>query len=121
MEEWRCDATGSRRRVHREYVDVVARFGRDGGIDPVAVLWRDGRSFTVDEVLERGAFGAETRGRRQARYRVRFGRHETDLWLERRSAVPAMGEVESLRWWVFAYDQTKPGHAPADVSGRDAL
>lgn len=112
MEEWRTDAAGARRRVHREYVDVVARFGRDGDIDPVFVLWRDGRTFHVDEVLERGAFGAETRGRRQARYRVRMGRHETDLWLERRSAVPAVGEAASLRWWVFAYDKTKPGHAP---------
>lgn len=117
--EYRTEESGERRRVHREYVDVVARFGRDGGIDPVAVLWRDGRSFWVDEVLERGAFGAETRGRRQARYRVRFGGHETDLWLERRDAVPAVGEAASLRWWVFAYDRTKPGTAPADDDAGD--
>lgn len=113
--EYRTNPGGARCRVHREYVDVVARFGRDGQVDPVAVLWRDGRSFVVDEVLERGTFGADTRGRRQARYRVRFGGHETDLWLERRDAVPAVGEEESLRWWVFAYDQTKPGHAPEET------
>lgn len=116
MVEYRTDAAGTRRRVHREYVDVVVRFGRDGTIEPVAVCWRDGRSFVVDEVLEAGTFGAESRGRSQARYRVRFGNHETDLYLERKSAIPAIGEAASLRWWVFAYDQTKHGHKEPDDS-----
>lgn len=105
--------SGERRRIHREYVDVVARFGRDGAIEPVCVAWRDGRSFPIDEVLEAGRFGAEAGGRQMARYRVRLGRHETDLYLERRGAQPALGTDESLRWWVYAYDQVKPGHAPA--------
>ena len=64
------------------------------------------RSRRGVEVTEEGTFGAETRGRRQACYHVRFGGHETELYLERRSAVPAMGLPEELRWWVFAYDQT---------------
>ena len=55
--------SGERRRIHREYVDVVARFGRDGAIEPVCVAWRDGRSFPIDEVLEAGRFGAEAGGR----------------------------------------------------------
>lgn len=109
MIEYATDATGARRRVHKEYVDVITRVGRDGSFDPVCVCWRDGRRFVVDEILEVGAFGAETRGRKQARYRVRFGNHETDLYLEQREAVPAVGSAESLRWWVFAYDQTMPG------------
>ena len=54
---------GERRRVHREYVDVVARFGRDGSIDPVCVVWRDGRSFPIDEVLEAGSFGTLIHGK----------------------------------------------------------
>ena len=89
--------SGERRRIHREYVDVVARFGRDGAIEPVCVAWRDGRSFPIDEVLEAGRFGAEAGGRQ----------------MERRGAQPALGTDESLRWWVYAYDQVKPGHAPA--------
>lgn len=35
--------SGERRRVHREYVDVYCRMGRDGQILPVRVLWRDAR------------------------------------------------------------------------------
>ena len=96
-------------RRHREYVDVVARFGRDGSIDPVCVMWRDGRSFPVDEVTEAGGFGALVRGTQTARYRVRFGRHETDLYLERRAARPDISEPERLRWWVSARDQVLPG------------
>ncbi|WP_270573713.1 hypothetical protein [Candidatus Collinsella stercoripullorum] len=103
---------GERRRVHREYVDVVARFGRDGAIEPVCVVWKDGRSFPIDEVLEPGSFGAMARGRQTARYRVRLGRHETDLYLERLAARPEVGEPEALRWWVNAFDQVKQGHAP---------
>lgn len=87
--------------------------GRDGTVEPVTVSWRDGRSFSVDEVLEAGEFGTEARGVRQARYRVRFGGHETELYLERRSAVPALGKPESLRWWVFAYDRALSAGASA--------
>lgn len=105
------------RRVHREYVDVVARFARDGAIDPVCVMWRDGRSFPIDEVVERGAFGVRPEGRQTARYRVRFGRHETCLYLERmqRASAPdrSPDTSETLRWWVYAFDQTKPGAAVA--------
>ena len=54
---------------------------------------------------------AMARGRQTARYRVRMGRHETDLFLERREPVPALDEPERLLWWVNAYDQVRPGTA----------
>ena len=99
-------------RRHREYVDVVVRFGRDGAIEPLCVSWRDGRSFVIDEVLETGAFGTSMRGIQTARYRIRFGSHETDLYLERRAPRPEVSEPERLRWWVNARDLTKPGKRP---------
>ena len=90
---------GEPRRVHREYVDVVARFSRGGQVEPVAVQWRDGRSFFVDEILGREPFGGTERGKSSERYRVRT------------AAVPALGAPEALRWWVYAYDcaQSKEG------------
>lgn len=107
--EWRTGASGPRKRVHRMYVDVLVRLGRDGTLDPVAILWPDGRRFVVDEVLERGVFGAEVQGRGQARWRVRFGGHETELWLERRRPQTPREGVPSLRWWVYAYDDAADG------------
>ena len=77
--EYVTTTSGERRRVHREYVDVYARFGRDGAIEPVCVMWKDGRSFRVDEVMETGGFGALVRGRQTARYRVRFEALADDL------------------------------------------
>ena len=74
--EYVTTTSGERRRVHREYVDVYCRMGRDGTILPVRALWLAGRSFPVDEVVEAGGFGAVARGRQTARYRVRMGRHE---------------------------------------------
>lgn len=105
--EYRSSTYGTKRRVHREYVDVYARFGRDGAIEPVCIMWKDGRSFRVDEVIDAGGFGTMSRGRQTARYRVRFGRHETDLYLEHREANPALGADEQLLWWVYAHDVTK--------------
>ena len=65
--EYRSSTYGTRRRVHREYVDVYARFGRDGAIEPVCIMWKDGRSFRVDEVIDAGGFGTMSRGRQTAR------------------------------------------------------
>lgn len=105
--EYITTADGTTRRVHREYVGVVVRFERDGSIEPVTVCWKDGRSFPVDEVLTREPFGPAVKGRQNVRYRVRFGGHETSLFLERTAAGPGSpGEGPGqLRWWVYAYDQ----------------
>lgn len=92
------------RRVHREYVGVIACFERDGSIMPIKILWKDGRSFPVDEVMEAGSFGHMYHGRQTARYRIRLGSHETELYLEKRVTKPGIGNPETLRWWVYAYD-----------------
>ena len=45
------------RRVHRETVDVLARFGRDGRLEPCVVVLKDCRAFRIDEVLMASEFG----------------------------------------------------------------
>lgn len=102
--DFKTTTEGAVRRVHREYVGVVACFDRDGTIMPVTVFWKDGRCFPIDEVMEASPFGGMCRGRQTARYRIRFGSHETDLYLEKRAAKPSIGDPETLRWWVYAYD-----------------
>lgn len=48
------------RRVHRETVDVLARFGRDGRLEPCVVVLKDCRAFRIDEVLMASARRAST-------------------------------------------------------------
>lgn len=98
-----------RRRVHKMYVDVVVRVNDEGRVDPLAVCWPDGRCFRIDEIMARGTFGAPVRGVSNARFRVRFGGHETDLHCERREGVAAMGQPDIDRWWVYARDVTRSG------------
>lgn len=111
--EYKTDSEGLRRRVHRENVDVIVHVRKDGSIEPVMVIWRDGRSFVIDEILEMGEFGEKVRGRKTACYRIRFGNHETELYLERREARPEVSQAEAERWWVYAYDAPRGGRTPA--------
>ena len=104
MEHYRV-RDGVQRRIHKEYVDVVAHFTKGGSFEPIAVCWKDGRTFPIDEILEIGAFGPPKHGKREMRYRIRFGGHETELYLERRDGRPMTSEPETLRWWVFAFDR----------------
>lgn len=110
---------GKRNRVHKLYVDVVMRLTDEGRADPLAVLWPDGRTFRIDEILQRGYFGPAVRATQTARFRVRFGGHETDLFLEKRAGVERMGVPETLRWWVYAIDSTRPGSAPDEEPRRE--
>lgn len=75
------------------YVNVVLHMSDEGRIDPLAVIWPDGRTFRIDEVLYRGEPGQMQKGAKTSRFRIRFGRKETNLYLEaakvrRRSAPP---------------------------------
>lgn len=93
---------GIGRRVHKEYVDVVVSFTKNGSLEPLVVRWKDGRSFQIDEIIADESFGPLLRGRQTKRYRVRVGGHETELYLERQEPKAALGTQECLRWWVYA-------------------
>lgn len=97
---------GKPRRVHREEVDVVVRFRKGGEVEPVAVCWKDGRSFYVDEVVAVLPFGPARAGRRTMRFDVRFGGHETQLYLEHRLEDIVARRPDSFVWWVYSYDRT---------------
>ena len=120
MIEYRA-TDGVNRRVHKQYVDVVARTLADGTVIPVTVCWADGRSFYIDEILDCSGFGIDVFGCRTMEYSVRFGGHETKLYLESATDVAVRRDVSGshegrpdgadggdrkMRWWVWAYDQT---------------
>ncbi|WP_281624558.1 hypothetical protein [Senegalimassilia anaerobia] len=91
---------GERRGVHKMYVNVVPHVNDEGRIDPLAVIWPDGRTFRIDEVLYRGEPGQMQKGAKTSLFRIRFGRKETNLYLERRQGSPALGTPGVDRWWV---------------------
>ena len=86
------------RRVHKLYVDVLARTNVSGDILPIRVIWPDGRAFTIDEILDARPFGPTVQGVSTAVYTCRFGGHRADLYLERAA------KEAHLRWWVWAFD-----------------
>ena len=75
----------------------------EGRFDPVVIMWPDGRSFHVDEIIERGGFGPPYRGVSAARYRIRIGSRETNLFLERQTYDATLGKPPVERFWVEAF------------------
>lgn len=79
------------------------RITDEGRFDPVVIMWPDGRSFHVDEIIERGGFGPSYRGVSTARYRIRIGSRVTSLFLERRTYDATLGKPPVERFWVEAF------------------
>lgn len=98
---------GEMRRVHREDVDVYVRFRADGRFEPCIIVLRDCRTFRIDEVIASSGFGQPHHGRRTARFDVRLGGRETQLFLEHRLENPATGTPDKYVWWVRAFDGTQ--------------
>ena len=103
---------GEMRRVHRETVDVLVRFGRDGRFEPCVVVLKDCRAFRIDEVLMTSGFGSVRHGKRTARFDIRLGGRETQLFLEHQLENSATGVADKYVWWVRAFDGTK--RSPAE-------
>ena len=76
------------------YVNVVLHVNDEGRIDLLAVIWPDGRTFRIDEVLYRGEPGQMQKGgrKRRASASVSGGRKPICTWsaakVRRRSAPP---------------------------------
>ena len=98
---------GEMQRVHREEVDVLARFRCDGTLEPCMVVLRDCRAFRIDETSSFTGFGSAHHGKRTARFDVRLGTRETQLYLEHQIEDPATGTPDRYVWWVYAADGTK--------------
>lgn len=101
--DWVTDSNGTRRRAHKRYVDVFMRITDEGRFDPMIIMWPDGRTFEIAEIIERGNFGPSYRGVSTARYRVRIGSRETNLFLERRTYDTSLGKPPVERFWVEAF------------------
>ena len=64
------------------YVDVIAKFSRDGHLNPQAIIFEDDIRYEVDRVLDRRQAASLKAGGTGMRYTVRIGGVETYVFLE---------------------------------------
>lgn len=79
------------------YVEVVASFNRDGLCIPSAIIWENGRTFTIDKVLDIRQAASMRAGGQGDRYTIRIGGQQKYLFFERSTKLtgPVLG-----RWFV---------------------
>lgn len=68
--------------MHKQYVEVTAKFDIAGNIAPLSVLWEDGRTFEVDRVLDVRPAASLKTGGAGIRYTCRILGRRTYLFLE---------------------------------------
>ena len=107
---------GEMRRVHRETVDVLARFGRDGRLEPCAVVLKDCRAFRIDEVLMASGFGPVHHGKRTARFNIRLGgRKRSCSWSISWKTPPRVRRINMYGGCALSMEQSEvPLKAAAD-------
>lgn len=66
----------------KKYVEVLARFTPDGSLTPLSLTWDDGRTFSIDRVLEKRRAASLKAGGIGVRYLCQFGEQKTYLFFE---------------------------------------
>ena len=64
------------------FVRVLAETDEEGNIRPVSVTWEDGRSYTIDKVIDIRRAYAKKVGGTAIRYTVRIAGKETYIFAE---------------------------------------
>lgn len=69
-------------RSPKVYVEVIVRFLKDGGMRPVALIWKDDVKYDIDRVLDvRPSYAAKAGGQGD-RYTVMVGGKQKQLFFE---------------------------------------
>jgi hypothetical protein len=79
------------------YVKVLATFDVEGTIQPIEITWVDGRTYTIDRILEVSQAAALKAGGQGIRYTIRIMGQESYLFFERSSLI---GGNNLGRWFV---------------------
>ena len=64
------------------FVEVIAKFTKDGKKVPLIIKWEDGRSFDIDRITDIRRAASVKAGGQGIRYRCRLNGRETYRWLE---------------------------------------
>lgn len=68
--------------MRKVFVDVIARYTSDGNIIPLSIMWKDGRWFDVDKVIDVRKAASLKVGGCGLRYTCRIQGRETFLFLD---------------------------------------
>ncbi len=68
--------------ARKVFVEVTARFDREGKVIPLSIRWEDGTVFEIDRVLDARRAASLKAGGQGMRYTVRIRGRETYLFYE---------------------------------------
>ena len=80
--------------MRRVYVELLARYSKDGTMMPAVLKWEDGQSYEIDRVLDVRRAASEA-GSMGVRYTVRIMGKERRLFFE-----DTYTETGKPRWFV---------------------
>ncbi len=69
-------------KMAKVFVEVIAKFTKDGKKVPLIIKWEDGRCFDIDKVTDVRRAASLKAGGQGIRYRCTINGRETYLWLE---------------------------------------
>ena len=64
----------------KQVVDMIAKFNQNGDVMPIAIVWPDGKKFTIDKVLDVRRAASLKLGGHGIRYRVRIRDRVIDIF-----------------------------------------
>lgn len=93
-------AVGMHMQYEKVCVEVLARFKKEGGIRPVALLWED-RRYEIERVKAVGRAPARVSSVLPVRFTCMVGGKERYLYLE----------PDRMRWFVEVAHESEPVHS----------
>ncbi len=66
----------------RKDVDVIAKMKKIGRIEPLEIIWEDGRNYQIDKILDARPMASTKGGGAGLRYKVRLGQNIRYLFLD---------------------------------------
>lgn len=68
--------------MKKEFIDVIVRYTSDGRKLPQTIIWKDGRKFEVDKIMDIRPAPSLKAGGQGLRYTCKIMGQHTYLWLE---------------------------------------
>lgn len=66
----------------RKDIDVIAKMKKTEQVEPLEIIWEDGRHYPIDRILEIRRVASTKGGGTGIRYKVRIGQHIRFIFLD---------------------------------------